>query len=53
MKSFSYKISFIIMNRRVVEVVGIELATPNGLQLYDIIRYNNTNKIANGTDVMG
>ena len=41
------------MNRRVVEVVGIELATPNGLQLYDIIRYNYTNKIANGTDVMG
>ena len=25
------------MNRRVVQVAGIELATPNGLQLYDII----------------
>jgi len=23
-----------------VEVAGIEPATPNGLQLYDIIRYN-------------
>ena len=28
------------MNRRVVEMEGIELATPNGLQLYDIIKYN-------------
>ena len=33
----------------VVEVARIELATPNGLQLYDIIRYNYTTKIANGT----
>ena len=36
-----------------VEVAGIEPAPPNGLQLYDIIRYNQTAKIANGTGVMG
>ena len=36
-----------------VEVAGIEAATPNCLQLYDIIRYNYTTEIANGTGVMG
>ena len=30
----------IVWNSCVVEVAGIEPATPNGLQLYDIIRYN-------------
>ena len=37
----------------VVEVAGIEPATPYCLQLYDIIRYNQTYKIANRTGVMG
>ena len=36
-----------------VEVAGVEPAPPNGLQIYDIIRYNYTSKIANGTGVMG
>ena len=36
-----------------VEVAGIEPATPNCLQLYDIIRYKQTTEIANGTGVMG
>ena len=31
----------------------IEPAPPKGLQIYDIIRYNYTSKIANGTGVMG
>ena len=30
----------IVWNSGVVEVAGIELDTPNGLQLYDIIIYN-------------
>ena len=30
----------IVWNRGVVEVAGVEPATPNGLQLYDIIIYN-------------
>ena len=30
----------IVWNRGVVEVAGVEPAPPNGLQLYDIIRYN-------------
>ena len=30
----------IVWNSGVVEVAGIEPATPNGLQLYDIIGYN-------------
>jgi len=36
-----------------VEVAGIEPATPNGLQYYDIINYYWTDIIANGTGVMG
>ena len=36
-----------------VEVAGIEPATPNSLQLYDIIKYYYAMKITNGTGVMG
>ena len=38
-----------ISSKRMVEVAGIEPDTPNGLQLYNIIRYNYTAKIVNGT----
>ena len=41
------------MKGGMVEVAGIEPAPPNGLQIYDIMRYNYTSKIANGTGVMG
>ncbi len=42
------------MNRRVMELAVIETATPNGLQLFDIIRYNlEDQKIANGAGVLG
>ena len=34
-------------------MVGIEPATPNGLQLYDIINFYYTMKITNGTGIMG
>ena len=36
-----------------VEAAGIEPATPNRLQLYDIIYYYYITKITNGTGVMG
>ena len=36
-----------------VEVAGIEPATPNGLQIYDIINKYYTAKMANGTGIMG
>ena len=40
-------------NYGVVEVAGVEAPTPNCLQYNDIIGYNQTAKIVNGTGVMG